>query len=77
MAIAYLNPASATTNTSWNSSNLSHLAQGQTSNNWTTTGNGANLSGIGQVDKSVTKNPPTPIEYGRKHLSPANIGTVS
>ena len=43
MAIAYLNPASATTNTSWNSSNLSHLAQGQTSNDWTTTGNGANL----------------------------------
>ena len=40
-------------------------------------GNGASLSGIGQVDKSVTKNPPTPLEYGRKHLSPANIGTVS
>jgi len=40
-------------------------------------GNGANLSGIGQVDQSVTKNPPTPLEYGRKHLSPANIGTVS
>ena len=35
------------------------------------------LSGIGTVDKSVTKNPPTPLEYGRKHLSPANIGTVS
>jgi hypothetical protein len=40
-------------------------------------GNGASLSGIGQVDQSVTKNPPTPLEYGRKHLSPANIGTVS
>ena len=32
-------------------------------------GNGANLSGIGQVDKSLTKNPPTPLEYGRKHLT--------
>ena len=40
-------------------------------------GNGASLSGIGTVDKSITKNPPTPLEYGRKHLSPANIGTVS
>jgi hypothetical protein len=40
-------------------------------------GNGANLSGIGTVDKSITKNPATPLEYGRKHLSPANIGTVS
>ena len=40
-------------------------------------GNGTSLSGIGQVDQSVTKNPPTPLEYGRKHLSPANIGTVS
>ena len=40
-------------------------------------GNGASLSGIGQVDKSITKNPPNPLEYGRKHLSPANIGTVS
>ena len=37
----------------------------------------AALSGIGTVDKSITKNPPTPLEYGRKHLSPANIGTVS
>ena len=41
------------------------------------TGNGASLSGIGTVDKSITKNPATPLEYGRKHLSPANIGTVS
>tara|TARA_Y100001968_G_scaffold290493_1_gene294312 strand:+ start:2450 stop:2617 length:168 start_codon:yes stop_codon:yes gene_type:complete len=35
------------------------------------------LSGIGTVDKSITINPATPLEYGRKHLSPANIGTVS
>ncbi len=40
-------------------------------------GNTAALSGIGTVDKSVTINPPTPLEYGRKHLTPANIGTVS
>ena len=40
-------------------------------------GNGASLSGIGTVDKSITKNPATPLEYGRKHLTPANIGTVS
>ena len=43
MAIAYLNPASSTTNANWNSSTLSHLAQGETSNRWITTGNGANL----------------------------------
>ena len=42
-----------------------------------TTGNGANLSGIGQVDKSVTKNPPTPVEYGRKHSDSTLLGTVS
>jgi len=41
------------------------------------TGQSSTLSGIGTVDKSATKNPPTPLEYGRKHLSPANIGTVS
>ena len=35
------------------------------------------LSGIGTVDKVITKDPPTPIEYGRQHLSPGNIGTVS
>jgi len=40
-------------------------------------GQSSTLSGIGTVDKSATKNPPTPLEYGRKHLSPANIGTVS
>ena len=40
-------------------------------------GNGANLSGIGTVDKVITKDPPTPLEYGRQHLSPGNIGTVS
>ena len=43
MAIAYLNPASATTNTNWDSSNLIHLAQGETSNNWQSTGNNADL----------------------------------
>lgn len=42
-----------------------------------TTGNGASLSGIGQVDKSVTKNPPTPIEYGRQHSDSTLLGTVS
>ena len=42
-----------------------------------TTGNGSALSGIGQVDKSVTKNPPTPIEYGRKHSDSTLLGTVS
>tara|TARA_R100000664_G_C2651470_1_gene71919 strand:+ start:170 stop:337 length:168 start_codon:yes stop_codon:yes gene_type:complete len=40
-------------------------------------GNGGSLSGIGSVDKSKTINPPTPKEYGRQHLSPDNIGTVS
>ena len=40
-------------------------------------GNGASLSGIGSVKQSITINPPTPKEYGRKHMSPANIGTVS
>ena len=53
------------------------LKPGTTQTLTRTTGNGANLSGIGQVDKSVTKDPATPLEYGRKHLSPANIGTVS
>ena len=43
MAIAYLNLASATTHTSWNSSTLTHLWAGQTSNNWESTANGANL----------------------------------
>ena len=43
MAIAYLNPASATTNTNWDSSTLSELAQGETSNTWVTTANGADL----------------------------------
>lgn len=43
MAIAYLNPASATTNTNWDSSTLSELAQGETSNLWTSTANGADL----------------------------------
>tara|TARA_R100000664_G_C2748092_1_gene135552 strand:+ start:1086 stop:1643 length:558 start_codon:yes stop_codon:yes gene_type:complete len=43
MAIAYLNPATATTNTNWDSSTLSELAQGETSNQWTTTANNAEL----------------------------------
>jgi hypothetical protein len=40
-------------------------------------GQSSTLSGIGTVDKVITKDPPTPLEYGRQHLSPANIGTVS
>jgi hypothetical protein len=40
-------------------------------------GTTATESGIGTVDKVITKDPPTPLEYGRQHLSPANIGTVS
>ena len=42
-----------------------------------TTGNGASLSGIGQVNKSVTKDPATPLEYGRKHSDSTLLGTVS
>ena len=40
-------------------------------------GNGANLSGIGTVDKSITINPATPLEYGRQHSNSALLGTVS
>ena len=40
-------------------------------------GQSSTLSGIGTVDKVITKDPPTPLEYGRQHLSPGNIGTVS
>ena len=40
-------------------------------------GNGANLSGIGTVDKSITKDPATPLEYGRQHSNSALLGTVS
>ena len=29
-------------------------------------GQSSTLSGIGTVDKVVTKNPPTPLEYGRQ-----------
>ena len=43
MAIAYLNPASATTSTNWDSSTVSELDQGETSNTWQTTNNGADL----------------------------------
>jgi len=43
MAIAYLNPASSTTNTNWDESDVSYLDQGQTSNTWQTTANSAEL----------------------------------
>ena len=43
MAIAYLNPSSATTNNNWDSSTLSELAQGETSNQWQSTANSADL----------------------------------
>ena len=37
MAIVYLNPASSTTNTNWDESNVGYLAQGEISNKWVTT----------------------------------------
>lgn len=43
MAIVYLNPNATITNTNWDSSNLSELAQGETSNTWQTTANNADL----------------------------------
>ena len=43
MAIRYLNPVAAVTNTNWDSSTVSELDQGETSNTWQTTANGANL----------------------------------
>ena len=43
MATAYLNPATATTNTNWDSSTVSELDQGETSNTWQTTANNADL----------------------------------
>ena len=46
MAIAYLNPASASTNTNWDSSTVSELDQGETSNTWQTTGQPAALTVI-------------------------------
>ena len=42
-----------------------------------TKGNGGSYSGIGTVKQSITINPPSPLEIGRTHKSPANIGTVS
>ena len=42
-----------------------------------TTGNGASLSGIGQGEKSITKDPATPLEYGRQHSDSTLLGTVS
>ena len=53
------------------------LKPGTTQTLTRTTGNGANLSGIGQVDKSVTKDPATPLEYGRQHSDSTLLGTVS
>ena len=43
MAIAYLNPQSATTNTNWDSSIVAQLDQGQTADTWQTTSNNADL----------------------------------
>ena len=43
MAIAYLNPAASTTNTNWDSSTVSELDQGETTNAWQTTANNAAL----------------------------------
>ena len=43
MAIADLNPAAAITNTNWDSSNVSELDQGETSNTWNTTNQPADL----------------------------------
>ncbi len=34
-------------------------------------------SGIGTVKKSITKDPATPLEYGRTHLDNSLLGTVS
>ena len=42
-----------------------------------TTGGTASLSGIGTVDNSITKDPATPLEYGRQHSNSALLGTVS
>ena len=44
MATAYLNPASATANTNWDSSDVTELVRGETSNTWITTANGADLT---------------------------------
>ena len=43
MPITYLNPASSTTNTNWDSSIVSELDRGETANIWTSTNNGATL----------------------------------
>ena len=43
MAIVYLNPVASTTNNNWDSSDVSELDQGETSNTWQTTANGADL----------------------------------
>ena len=43
MAIAYLNPAAAVTNSNWDSSTVSELDQGETSNTWQSTNQPADL----------------------------------
>ena len=43
MAIVYLNPTSAATNSNWDSSTVSELDQGETSNTWQTTNQPADL----------------------------------
>ena len=43
MGVVYLNPAASTVNNNWDETDVSYLAQGQTSNTWTTTANGADL----------------------------------
>jgi len=43
MAVVYLNPASATTNTNWDETDVSYLDQGETSNTWQTTASTASL----------------------------------
>jgi len=37
----------------------------------------ADYSGIGKVKSSVTKDPATPLEYGRQHSDSSILGTVS
>ena len=43
MAVAHLNPASSTTNISWDQTDVSYLDAGDTAHVWTTTTNNANL----------------------------------
>ena len=41
------------------------------------TANTTDYGGIGKVKQTVTKDPPTPLEYGRQHSNSALLGTVS